>query len=111
MNRTVAVCAALVVAGCASQPISPEARAEWETCADGHVVVGWTMNSMFGGDVFSTEALARATAEAMNQECGTGGLSREDRAAHILAAMLAINEDPAAFIKDYEARSDAAETE
>ena len=107
--KATTIAAALIVAGCASQAerdaAAAQAKAEWETCADGFMVVSWVlMRASEGRDATST--LARATVDAMAQECGTGGLSKEDRALHILNAMLAINEDPAAFVKDYEARKD-----
>lgn len=91
---------AVLLAGCASQPSDPAAIADWKTCADGHIVAGYTLNAA-GLDA---EFAAKALTDAIREECGTDGIDVETRAAHIYESMLAIADDFGSFVRDYEAR-------
>ena len=91
---------AVLLAGCASQPSDPAAIAEWKTCADGYLVLGYTLSAA-GPDA----EIAKALGGAIREECGTGGIDVETRAAHIYKSMLAIADDFGSFVRDYEART------
>ena len=92
---------AVLLAGCASQPSDPAAIDEWKTCADGFVVAGYAANAA-GLDA---EIAVKALAGAIREECGTGGMDVETRAAHIYESLSAIADDFGSFVRDYEARS------
>ena len=92
---------AILLAGCALQPSDPAAIAKWKTCADGYIVVGYTLNAA-GLDA---DTAAKALVGAIGKECGTGGMDVETRAAHIYKSMSTIAEDFGSFVRDYEARS------
>jgi len=91
----------VLLAGCASQPSDPAAIAEWKTCADGYIVVSYTL--IVAG--LAPEMAAPVLSDAIREKCGTGGIDVETRTAHIYESILAIADDFGSFVRDYEART------
>jgi len=89
--------------GCASQPRQPALTPDqWKSCADEELMIAYTASKVAPS---SSKLWWQIAGQQIASECGTGGLAPAGRAAHILDAAEAMEQDFGRFVRELEARS------
>ena len=82
--------------GCASQPRQPALTPDqWKSCADEELMIAYTASKVAPS---SSKLWWQIAGQQIASECGTGGLAPAGRAAHILDAAEAMEQDFGRFV-------------